>query len=114
MMVNSGHEDLIVFHPIGWGGEKRMKEKALIAAAFFLPVAAAHAAFIRVDTALGPATGVIDTSTNLEWLKVSATAGLTPRPADHWLVREVPERSIVALIGLGAMALLKRKKNTQN
>lgn len=36
--------------------------KKRIAAALFLPVAVAHAALITVDTALGPATGVIDTA----------------------------------------------------
>jgi len=56
-----------------------MKVKTLIAAAtLLLPFAAGHAALITVDTALGPATGVIDTTTNLEWLKLSATAGETP------------------------------------
>jgi hypothetical protein len=61
--------------------EKTMKgwrQKILIAAALSLPLAVANAALITVDTSLGPATGVIDTSTNLEWLKVSTTAGLTP------------------------------------
>lgn len=46
--------------------------------ALWLPVAAANAALVTIDTTLGAQTGVVDTGTSLTWLKVSATAGLTP------------------------------------
>lgn len=49
-----------------------------LAKALSMPFAVAQAALINADTNLGPGTAVIDTSTNLEWLKVSATSGLTP------------------------------------
>lgn len=198
-----------------------MKLKSLITATLLWPFAAADAALITVDTNLGSATGVIDTSTNLQWLKVSATAGftpdqvfaqmmpegalegfryataneltcglipaqipgascgfswttrdvipvfaflgkfgtafdqtvifqadppgpgfrfsnggafelttyddgvqsvyfdaqqvgLTPRPANHWLVRELPEPSTLALFGLAGLAMLKRRKIRKN
>lgn len=52
--------------------------KHAVAAGLLLNAAAAQAALIDVDTGFGAATGIVDTSTGLEWLKVSATAGLTP------------------------------------
>lgn len=55
-----------------------MKLKQAMAGLLALPLAMADAALVTVDTALGSQTGVVDTSTSLAWLKVSATAGLTP------------------------------------
>lgn len=55
-----------------------MRLKHAAAAFLLLPVALANAALMTVDTDLGAQTGVTDTTTNLTWLKVSATAGLTP------------------------------------
>ncbi|RYZ86918.1 MAG: hypothetical protein EOP06_13620 [Proteobacteria bacterium] len=44
----------------------------------FIPLATAQAALIDMASPLGSNTAVLDTSTNLEWLKLSATAGQTP------------------------------------
>ena len=46
--------------------------------AAFVPLATAQAALIDMDSPLGSNTAVLDTSTNLEWIKLSATAGQTP------------------------------------
>jgi hypothetical protein len=55
-----------------------MKLLATLLFAALVPLAPARAALIDVDSPLGQATAVLDTSTGLEWLKVSATAGATP------------------------------------
>lgn len=39
--------------------------------------ASAHAALITIDTSVGANTGVLDTQSNLQWLKISATRGLS-------------------------------------
>lgn len=95
-----------------------MKPPAAILFAALLPLAPARAALIDVGSPLGQATAVLDTSTGLEWLKLSAPAGATPdqilaqlvnlrntEPANHRLVRQVPEPSSLALIGIAAFAL---------
>ena len=55
-----------------------MKMLSAMLFAAFVPLATAQAALIDRDSPLGPNTSVLDTSTNLEWLKLSATAGQTP------------------------------------
>jgi hypothetical protein len=55
-----------------------MKVLSALLFAAFVPLATAQAALIDMDSPLGPNTAVLDTSTNLEWLKLSATAGQTP------------------------------------
>jgi hypothetical protein len=59
-------------------GEEIMKLRHGAAALLLFPFAMVNAALVTIDTSLGAQTGVLDTTTNLEWLKVSATAGLTP------------------------------------
>jgi hypothetical protein len=46
--------------------------------ALLMPFTAAHATLMTVDSPLGPETAVLDTNTELEWLKVSITANTTP------------------------------------
>jgi len=48
-----------------------MKRLGAILIASLMPFAAAHATLITTDSSLGPATAVLDTSSGLEWLKVS-------------------------------------------
>ena len=55
-----------------------MRMLAAILFAAFVPLASAQAALIDMDSPLGSNTAVLDTSTNLEWLKLSATTGQTP------------------------------------
>jgi hypothetical protein len=55
-----------------------MKYLRAMLIALLMPFAAAHAALMTVDSPLGPETAVLDTSTELEWLKVSITANTTP------------------------------------
>jgi hypothetical protein len=55
-----------------------MKLLAAMLFAAFVPLATAQAALIDMDSPLGPNTAVLDTSTNLEWLKLSATHDQTP------------------------------------
>jgi len=55
-----------------------MKMLSAMLFAAFVPLATAQAALIDMDSPLGSNTAVLDTSTNLEWLKLSATAGQTP------------------------------------
>lgn len=55
-----------------------MKMLAAMLFAAFVPLGTAQAALIDMDSPLGANTAVLDTSTNLEWLKLSATAGQTP------------------------------------
>lgn len=50
---------------------KRLRLISIIA--FLMPFAAAHATLITTDSSLGSATAVLDTSSGLEWLKVSVT-----------------------------------------
>lgn len=64
-----------------------MKILAAMLLAAFVPLATAQAALIDTDSPLGPNTAVLDTSTNLEWLKLSATAGQTP---DQILAQTAP------------------------
>lgn len=45
--------------------------------AVLAPVAAAHAALVTVDSPAGPGTAVLDTSSRLEWLKLSTTSNTT-------------------------------------
>jgi hypothetical protein len=45
--------------------------------AFLMPFTAAHATLITADSSLGPATAVLDTSSGLEWLKVSVTRDMS-------------------------------------
>lgn len=54
----------------------KMLAAALLVA--FFPLPSAQAALIDMDSLLGSNTAVLDTSTHLEWLKLSATAGQTP------------------------------------
>lgn len=55
-----------------------MKLLATILFAALVPLAPARAALIDMDSPLGQATSVLDTSTGLQWLKLSATSGATP------------------------------------
>jgi len=55
-----------------------MKQFATILFAALVPLSAARAALIDVGSPLGQSTAVLDTSTGLEWLKLSATDGETP------------------------------------
>lgn len=55
-----------------------MKMLSAMLFAAFVPLATAQAALIDRDSPLGPDTAVLDTSTNLEWIKLSATSGQTP------------------------------------
>lgn len=55
-----------------------MKLFATILFATLVPFTAARAALIDVGSPLGQSTAVLDTSTGLVWLKVSATTGETP------------------------------------
>lgn len=55
-----------------------MKMLAAMLFVAFVPLATAQATLIDMDSPLGSDTAVLDTSTNLEWLKLSATAGQTP------------------------------------
>lgn len=55
-----------------------MKRLSAILFAAFVPLATAQAALIDTDSPLGANTAVFDTVTNLQWLKLSATAGQTP------------------------------------
>jgi hypothetical protein len=45
--------------------------------AFLMLFTAAHATLITSDSSLGPATAVLDTSSGLEWLKVSVTRDMS-------------------------------------
>ena len=45
--------------------------------AVLVPVGAAHAALVTVDSPAGPGTAVLDTSSGLEWLKLSTTSNTT-------------------------------------
>ncbi|MBK4739108.1 PEP-CTERM sorting domain-containing protein [Noviherbaspirillum pedocola] len=54
-----------------------MRRLIAILIALFLPVAVAHAALMSVDTPFGRATGVIDTTSGLEWLKLPVASGLS-------------------------------------
>lgn len=69
-----------------------------------LPVAIANAALITVDTDLGAQTGVIDTTTSLTWLKVSATAGLTLRQVLHRWRRAVAWGVIAMRLPMNSLA----------
>lgn len=64
-----------------------MKMLSAMLFAAFVPLATAQAALIDRDSPLGPDTAVLDTSTNLEWLKLSATSGQTP---DQILAQTAP------------------------
>lgn len=54
-----------------------MRRLVAILIGLFLPFAAAHAALISVDTTFGRDTGVIDTTSGLEWLKLPVASGLS-------------------------------------
>jgi hypothetical protein len=52
-----------------------MKRTGALLASLLLPFGLANAALLTVDTPLGASTGVLDTSSGLEWIKPSATTG---------------------------------------
>lgn len=54
-----------------------MRRLVAVFIGLFLPLAAAHAALMSVDTRFGQATGVLDTSSGLEWLKLPVAGGLS-------------------------------------
>ena len=51
-----------------------MKSLRTTIAILLMQLASAHAALVTVDSPAGPASAVLDTTTRLEWLKLSATA----------------------------------------
>jgi hypothetical protein len=54
-----------------------MKRLIALFVGMFLPLTAAHAALMSVDTRFGRATGVIDTASGLEWLTLPVAGGLS-------------------------------------
>jgi hypothetical protein len=54
-----------------------MKRLIAMFVGLVLPLAAANAALMSVDTRFGRATGVIDTTSGLEWLKLPVASGLS-------------------------------------
>jgi hypothetical protein len=55
-----------------------MKRVVMTLFALLAPAGAVNAALVERHSPLGPDTAVLDTATGLEWLKVSATANMTP------------------------------------